>query len=222
MQEITQSGANKSKSIHANLDFDLDDFDFKPVTKGLGFHHNKETEKTVRTYQRPQQKPVTDPYKRESVSVSINPIKNKEVPKKIVLSKTEIKKEVRSARMGIQFTGFIFDLIILSSLQIALNIIFLKIAKLESLTQFMEFSWVEQTLFFAFTFMFYFTLLDLVASPGKKIFSMRLKSTTSKKVTIDQTLIRSVVTLLSFLTLGMPLLFDFQGKLSDTKLIEDV
>ena len=75
---------------------------------------------------------------------------------------------------------------------------------------------------FPFFFLFYFTLLDVVTSPGKKIFSIRLISTTSEKVKIDQTLIRSVVTLFSFVTIGMPLLFDFQGKLSDTKAVEDV
>lgn len=222
MQQTTQQGKTQKKGIQSNLDFDLDDFDFKPVTKGLGFHHNEETEKTVRSYQRPQAKPVQDPYKRESVSISINQPRVNEPTKALIKEKTKKKSKTRSARMGMQFTGFIFDLIILISIQISLNYVFLKIVGLSNFSHFLQFTIIEQTLFFAFIFLFYFTLMDLTASPGKRILSMRLNSLTSKKVSIDQTLIRSVVTLLSFLTMGMPLLFDFQGKLSDTKLIEDV
>ena len=49
MQEITTTNSSNIKKVNPILDFDLDDFDFKPVTKGLGFHHGKEKIQSVGT-----------------------------------------------------------------------------------------------------------------------------------------------------------------------------
>ena len=223
MQEITTSN---SKKVNPVLDFDLDDFDFKPVTKGLGFHHEKEKAKKTnpqlrtprpavsrRIQTKPETQKLSAPYK--EVELDLNIIKKQDA--------TKTKKVTQQkARMGLQFTAFVFDLIIILAVQGLMNFLFLKVVELDSITRFIEFTWIEQSLFFSFLFLFYFTLLDVVASPGKKIFSIRLISTVRDKVAIDQTLVRSVVTLFSFITVGMPLFFDFQGKLSDTKAIEDV
>lgn len=224
MQEITHSSQPKKNSIPV-MDFDVEEFDFKPLTKGLGFHHGKDSQPKARTYtkptHRPAQRTVTPVSKRTQSTPEISldlPTAKVETP----LEKTvKPKKKIRNARMGVQFTSFVFDLIILFGFQGLLNYSFMKVVNLNNISQFIQFTWIEQLAFFCFTYLFYFTVLDLIASPGKKIFNLRMKSTVSKKVTIDQTLIRSVVSLCSFILLFMPLVFDFQGKLSDTRVIED-
>ena len=52
MQEITHQG-NTQKSIEPLMEFDLDSLDFKPVTKGLGFHQDKTIEKKNKSYSKP-------------------------------------------------------------------------------------------------------------------------------------------------------------------------
>lgn len=222
MQEITHQG-NTQKSIEPLMEFDLDSLDFKPVTKGLGFHQDKTIEKKNKSYSKPVQRQRTERAERISRELPSVDLKREVRVAPIKLEeKAPVKKKEKTAKLGVQGTGFVFDLFLISGLQILLNFVFLRLSGLTNIIQFLEFTWIEQSIFFSFLFLFYFTLLDLVASPGKRMFSLRLRSTSDSKVTIDQTLIRSVVTLLSFVTVFMPLLFDFQGKLSDTKVIEDV
>lgn len=222
MQEILNNTQKNKPNGAPTMEFDIDSFDFKPVTKGLGFHQDKIKENSTRKFKRTQTIAQKERVKYEERSVTINqPVKTQKTftPKE---ESAPIKKEkIKTARMGLQFTSFVFDFFLICSIQLGLNFAFLKLVQLESLSKFLEFTWKEQSLFFSFLFLFYFTVLELVSTPGKKMFELKLQPTVGKKLSIDQTLIRSVVTLLSFLTMGMPLLFDFQGKLSDTKVIEN-
>lgn len=75
--------------------------------------------------------------------------------------------------------------------------------------------------FFTIYYVTYFTILDLVATPGKIILGIKLANCDEGRVSAKQTFIRSVVTILSIMIFGLPLLMDFQGKLSATKLVKD-
>ncbi|MFT6068798.1 MAG: putative RDD family membrane protein YckC [Bacteriovoracaceae bacterium] len=222
MQELlNQTQKSKSNNPPA-MEFDIDSFEFKPVTKGLGFHQDKIKESSTRKFKRTQTIAQKERIKYEERSITINnPVveTKKPVIKEELISKKEVK--VKNARMGLQFTSFVFDFVLICLIQLGLNFAFLKLVQLDSFSKFLEFTWKEQSLFFSFLFLFYFTILELASTPGKRIFDLKLDTTVGKKLSIDQTLIRSVVTLLSFLTAGMPLLFDFQGKLSDTRVIEN-
>jgi uncharacterized RDD family membrane protein YckC len=222
MQELlNQNEKSKSKNIPA-MEFDIDSFEFKPVTKGLGFHQDEIKENNTRKFKRTQTIAQKERIKYEERSVTINSpvVENKKLILKEELSPIKNEK-TKNARMGLQFTSFVFDLVLICAIQLSLNFAFLKLVQLDSFSKFLQFTWKEQSLFFSFLFLFYFTILELASTPGKKIFDLKLQPTLGKKLSIDQTLVRSIVTLLSFLTAGMPLLFDFQGKLSDTKVIEN-
>lgn len=211
MQEITNSSTKSTGPVP--MEIDLDDFDFRPVTKGLGFHHEKSISSPAKAKAKRAVRPRVN--RAELGNSASRSSILKELPKKI------IKKE-KSARLGVQLTGFAFDMALIFCLQFSLNFIFVKVAKLDSIAHLLEFTVIEQSVFLIFIYLFYFTIFDITGSPGKRIFSMSLKNTLNKKLTMSQTLIRAVVTLVSLLLLGMPSLFDFQGKLSDTKLVEDV
>jgi hypothetical protein len=222
MQEIlNQNQKSQSKTI-PTMEFDIDNFEFKPVTKGLGFHQEKIKEGSARKFKRNQTLVQKERVKYEERSVVINN-PSAEVKLNYIKEELQIKKspKIKDARMGLQFTSFVFDMFLICFIQLGLNFAFLKLVQLDSFSKFLEFTWKEQSLFFSFLFLFYFTVLELASTPGKMIFSLKLETTVGKKLSIDQTLIRSVVTLLSFVTVGMPLLFDFQGKLSDTKIVEN-
>ncbi len=76
-------------------------------------------------------------------------------------------------------------------------------------------------LLFCFTYMLYFTVLDLGATPGKSILKIRILRPDGKRPTAWNTALRALVSLLSLPLLGLPLLMDFQGKLSETMIAEE-
>lgn len=73
---------------------------------------------------------------------------------------------------------------------------------------------------FSIYYLLYFTILDLSASPGKTILGIRLLRTDNSNVTIKNTFTRALVSLLSSIVLFLPMLLDFQGRLSDTKVVK--
>lgn len=74
------------------------------------------------------------------------------------------------------------------------------------------------TLFIIY-YLLYFTVLDLHQTPGKSLLGVRLERLDGRRVKVKQTFTRAIVGLLSFALLGLPLTMDFQGKLSDTKVV---
>jgi uncharacterized RDD family membrane protein YckC len=75
------------------------------------------------------------------------------------------------------------------------------------------------TVLFSLYYLMYFTVLDLTGSPGKTIMGIRLLKLDNKEVTVKNTFTRAVVSLLSFIALFLPMVIDFQGRLSDTKTV---
>jgi hypothetical protein len=75
---------------------------------------------------------------------------------------------------------------------------------------------------FSIFYLSYFSILDLQSTPGKSLLNLHLLRENNKEVSLRDSFFRSVITLLSFVTLGLPCLIDFQGKLTDTKVVEDV
>ncbi len=76
-------------------------------------------------------------------------------------------------------------------------------------------------LLFCFTYMLYFTVLDLGSTPGKSLFKVNVLRPDGKRPTAWNTALRALISLLSIPLLGLPLLMDFQGKLSETTLAEE-
>lgn len=73
---------------------------------------------------------------------------------------------------------------------------------------------------FAIYYLLYFTILDLSATPGKTIFAIRLVKADGGEVSVKHTFTRALISLLSGVALFLPMLLDFQGRLSDTKVVK--
>lgn len=73
---------------------------------------------------------------------------------------------------------------------------------------------------FSIYYLLYFTILDLSATPGKTIFGIRLVKINGAEVSVKHTFVRALVSLLSGIALFLPMLLDFQGRLSDTKVVK--
>jgi uncharacterized RDD family membrane protein YckC len=228
-------------------DFDINVESFKPVTKGLGFHH--EQKKT--TF-----KPITHP-KIESfrsngplsnissnteskirnqaptgleafygtTSAAIVPTESfKDIAQESNVGTAKIQENIKNASSISQFLAWLIDISVISALLVLTGVCLVLasgmnyqlILKLISKMDIIIFS----SSIFAIYYILYFTILDLSTSPGKLLLGLRLVATEGDNLTVKNTFTRSAVSLLSIFAFCFPMLLDFQGRLSDTKIIK--
>ena len=63
-------------------------------------------------------------------------------------------------------------------------------------------------------------MFDIVSSPGKSLFNIRVVSLDGKDIKMKNAFLRSFITVISSMAFFLPLFMDFHGKLSDTKLVK--
>ena len=66
-------------------------------------------------------------------------------------------------------------------------------------------------------YLLFFSILNCSSGFGASLMRIRLVTVKNKRASFTNTFARTFLVLLSFIALGVPLLFDFHGKLSDTK-----
>lgn len=138
--------------------------------------------------------------------------------------KIETKIIYKAASIGAQFSAWAIDLLVIASfvavtaalLVFASGIQFQMFTRLVSTQDLIVF----MAAMFSIYYLLYFTILDLSVSPGKTIMGIRLLRTDNKNVSVKNTFTRALVSLLSSVALFLPMLLDFQGRLSDTKLVK--
>jgi uncharacterized RDD family membrane protein YckC len=130
----------------------------------------------------------------------------------------------KTASAGAQFVAWTIDLLVVASfvavtgalLVFASGIQFQMFARLVSTQDLIVFT----SAIFSIYYLLYFTILDLSASPGKTIMGIRLLKADNENVTVKNTFFRALISLLSSVALFLPMLLDFQGRLSETKLVK--
>jgi uncharacterized RDD family membrane protein YckC len=249
---------NNQKNISLNLDeFDIDSYDFKPITKGLGFHEPKKkqasfpktnqvakratSEKRVMSSNVTHQMPKKDYLQNTPLSVSdpslmsgIEALYKKE---QTVQKKTEAKIEkkiesrpqeekVTKASHADQFLAFFLDVFIIAFISLSLFACFFYAAtgKIDYKlgVEFIKTSLPYAATLSALIFLTYFSMTEPVGTIGKRFLDLgTFKVKGKKRVTIRQSFIRSTITLFSLFLLGLPLILDFQGKLSDSRVLKN-
>ena len=148
--------------------------------------------------------------------------------KPLAAAKEETKKEkqisLKTAPQTTQFFAWVIDVLVIASfvaltgalLVFASGIEFNMYSRLISPQDLGIFA----SAIFAIYYLLYFTILELSATPGKTIFGIRLVTASGSEVTVKHTFIRSLISLLSGIALFLPMLLDFQGRLSDTKVVK--
>lgn len=241
----TQSGP---KNITLNLDeFDIDSYDFKPVTKGLGFHGEKEkkirlkttlSNKSLKTTRAmPQTTPslgvshlqnipatVTDTGLMTGVEAIYKKNEDLTQPKTQEAVRSRKKLSLKEASLFAMAVAFLFDVLLITTIALSLFACFYFFAAgsfdLPLFMMFIKNSRVFVALMFSLIFLSYFSLLEPVGTPGKK--SMKLGTFQvgkEKRITIKNAFLRALISLFSIPLLAFPLVFDFQGKLSDSKVM---
>lgn len=243
--------------IRIDLDeFQISEDTFKPMTRGLGFHHD-----TKRPSFRPAPKEVKafgstkSPMNQSlrSIPSSIGaPSKSTpnaaQMPSGLeafygakpaesvaqnlfenpIHDKTEIKKEktisAKSASQTSQLFAWIIDILVIASFVALTGTLLVFSSGIEFDMYSRLITTQDLAIFgaaiFSIYYLLYFTILELSSTPGKTIFGIRLVTASGSEVTVKHTFTRAFISLLSGVALFLPMLLDFQGRLSDTKVVK--
>lgn len=259
MNTENHSFSNSASSNPAPLQMNLDEFNisedsFKPMTKGLGFHHEqkrpafKPAPKEVKPFganpkSQPKASSLLKPMSAQNEATATAHVptgleafygaKGSTGPQTNILDKkmedladklVEAKPQYKTASGITQFFAWIVDVLVIASfvavtgalLVFASGIKFEMFARLISQQDLIVFT----AAIFSIYYLLYFTILDLSASPGKTIMGVRLLKADNSNVSVKNTFTRALISLLSAVALFLPMLLDFQGRLSDTKVVK--
>lgn len=231
-----------------NNDFDIDKlFDdqnaFKPLTKGLGFHHSLKSEKEVSiSLKKSSEMLKNDLEKRaKTLNSSVNlhnetldrgdlsPFYKSDFPTKEEVHPTfeqEIIKGPREAVMGKRLGAWLIDAFLVTSMYLVTLILITFISSLDFkllLDTQVALSFLKETApLFVFYYLFYFSFFDKTeySTIGKRALSLRVCDEKGSAITMYQAFLRSFLTLVSLATLGLFSMLDFQSKMTETKVIE--
>lgn len=213
-----------------NDDFE---FDFKPITSGLGFNHSKPTDI----------KPIT-----VEKTVAVSPYQNTMAPKKEInvyqsdlslfygqasapvsqemqIERKEIDEKVFSvAPKALRIYAYITDLLLVSSFLAIMLTVMARTISMDLLDVWSsypnEITPLVITLFCGF-YILYFSVFEKTSQStlGKNIFSLRVVTNDNKLLTLSSLILRSVVGILNFASLGLFSYFDLQNKITSSKVI---
>lgn len=247
--QIEQTNSTKPISIDSFDDFNFDELEFKPINKGLGFHHNekrrsfqKPVAPTSRTHKGHKAMKATSAMPSQTVSnlglsQELGGIANKSSlsafyggesttktipPKALKLeAKAILKKE---ASFFMSFVAWLVDVILISTFS-ALTIslfIFVSGIEFQELLHLITFTEKISFIFLVFStcHTLYFSILDLASSPGKALLGLTLVKDGNTPLRLKDTFVRSFASLISTLLLGIPCIFNLSGKISKTKVVQ--
>lgn len=250
MEKTTEVNNKKTNETVKDILFDIEELDevnFRPVTSGLGFHHEevqkKRTIHTLKKRSSPLTKPNT-PIKARSTARSsvLNPasttvskdslssiygnmsrakitVTAKETPKE------NIETQIVEASSVKKIMAWGLDFLLINFLVSATFSLFALSSGFPLKTILGMFSLKELGIFYGIIYslyyLAYFSILDSNQTLGKAMMKIKMVSTDDKRSDIQSSFFRAFITLLGHGLLFFPMVLDFQGKLSDTKVIED-
>jgi uncharacterized RDD family membrane protein YckC len=209
------------------------EFDFKPITSGLGFHHQKATEiKPVMTERTVAVNPISAPLNaKKEMNVYQNDLsmfygKVEQVQEAAPEIKAPVKEEkyYRIATKPQRFFAYLADLFMVTSiLAIVLTVMARTISMdlMEVWSQYPnEITPLVLVLFSGF-YLIYFSIFEMTnqSTLGKNMFGLRVIGLDNKSLSLTTLLARSSIGLLNFISLGLFSYFDLQNKVTSSKVI---
>jgi uncharacterized RDD family membrane protein YckC len=230
---LENTKANSNNLPQVSDDLLMDDFDFKPITSGLGFHQPKQPEVKVTSYTERSNSvsaPVSIPSKRNEAPVYQNDLSifygnhaQMQKPALPVEEKTEVI--YRNASRAQRSFAYILDLsLVVSVLGLVLTIMSRSISMdlMQIWNQYPnEITPLVVSLFCGFYFI-YFSIFEKAqqSTLGKNLLGLRVVDTQNKVQSFQMLLLRSFITLANFVSLGLFSYFDLQNKVTNSKVIQ--
>lgn len=231
-----------------NKDFDIDDIlndddIFQPITDGLGFHHSVQEKQKISSDLKKKSLDLKRDLHSRQIELAkqareeefdmgeLNPFYKKEKNDSFIenleikLDK-DITNDFISASKAKRVCAFVLDLTVISLLLVMSLVVSFTITNIST----KEISYILNdpinkgflSLMVFFFYLLYFSFLDKsdYGTLGKRIFSLKLKST-AEKLSIGRVVLRSSLSLVSLLTMGIFSLLKLEDKLTETMIVED-
>ncbi len=243
MIDGAKTAQTKKKSLTiANFDFsdeidDLNNLDFKPINKGLGFHREEKSipKKMASTLTpisaRNQPRPELNTLEKEYIAerpVELAAFYNSKLEEPSVnrINETVIQKNIieeQPAPVLLQMTAWLIDtvfvfIVLVLTLSVLSFVSGIELSYFGEMVSRPEIS-IYMAGLFCIYYLLYFTILDLAGTIGKSMMGIKLTTVNNKPLRVRHTFVRAFISLTSFLAVGLPLVMDFQGRLSETKVV---
>jgi len=226
-----ESVQNKKNNTPANDDF-MEEFDFKPITSGLGFHHQKATEVKSMFTERTvavSPLPTSTPVMKKEMNVYQNDLSmfynQGQAPQAPVELEPMIEEKVnRMAGKTQRVSAYLIDLTFVAGLLAGVLTIMAKSVDLDLMQVWEQYPHeitpLVVTLFCGF-YLIYFAIFEKASQStlGKNLFNLRVTSLDNGSLSLTTLLMRSIVSLLNFASLGLFSYFDLQNKVTNSKVI---
>ena len=237
-----------NNEIDNEIDDLLDNFDFKPITDGLGFHHSLKEKKQIKTdlsiqsealkkeletrvdllsAANDQTKDTSSIHRGDLAPFYASELEEKKVSEiELGLEPKEEIQKVKAPSMFIRFSAWAVDLFILALLMFITfsSILLISEVPLETLSLLMLNDEIITSIAFIslMFYVFYFSFFDKTtySSLGKNIFNLQVKHVNkSKRLGLIQVFMRTLITVISLPLLGLPIALNIHNKLTDTKVV---
>lgn len=226
-----------------NDDFEIDNLLensdlFKPITDGLGFHHSIKEKKEIKKDLNSQKISLKNNLEKRAKTLNMKSTKvenntlnmgelapfydKSPVNNEVKLNLNSLKEEIILASVEKRVLAWGIDLAVISSLITicVIGIVFIADVPLSFLKDnFLEIDilFVSSLLSVMF-YMFYFTFLEKTdfSTIGKRVLNLKVVREDGESISMLQSFSRSLLTLASFLTLGLGSILKIQDKLTDS------
>ncbi len=225
-----------TKKNAASVDFDLDEFDFKPITSGLGFSHQQKTTTEIKPAFAERQvireapavsRPQPTPKKEMNVyqnDLSIFYGESQPVVQSAPVKEIPTEKIHRTASKVDRIVAYILDLGILGSVLSVMLMFMSRATEMEIMEAWAQYpneiTPLILTLFCGF-YILYFSISEKTgATMGKTMMNIRVVNSENRSHEFMTLVLRSLITLANFASLGLFSYFDLQNKATSSKVIK--
>lgn len=220
----------------------FEDFDFRPVTEGLGFHHAKKHEEAI---QIARAQVAEKSSASRSTPRSEHPFTNLQTSTMTAPTQSYVQSDLslfykqnvavipedvqepelsKAAPRAIRAVAFTMDMMVLLAMTwMTLGAVeyFTELPLLVSLINGQSDVLLSASVLFAGNFVIYFTILEKFqgASLGKEVLGLRVVDVNHQPISLIRAANRSIATLLGFMSLGFTAWMDLTGKTTDTQVV---
>jgi uncharacterized RDD family membrane protein YckC len=223
-----------SKNTPPAIDLELDEFDFKPITSGLGFNQNQKTTEVKPAFvERPmpvrETKPVrTAPVARQEMNVYQNDLSlfygQTEQIKAAPAIEAKPEKIYRTATKIDRVVAYVLDMALITSVLSVMLMFMTRALDMEIMEAWAQYpdevTPLIVTLFCGFYVLYFAVGEKTGATLGKSLMNIRLVDTDNRNQNFMTLIVRSLITLTNFASLGLFSYFDLQNKATGSKVIK--
>ena len=214
------------------------DFDFKPITSGLGFHQKTQEIKPVFTERTTLPLTHTTPSLSSSFSKEESNIYQSDIslfyqqkpaqetqPAESLASFTEVTYFPQAPKI-LRVWAYVWDLSLLLSVLALVLTVMARVIHLDLLDAWRQFphdmTTLASTLFCGF-YLIYFSIFEKTHSTfGKSLLGLRVVDRNNQNLSLITLFFRSSISLLNFISLGLFSYFDLQNKVTSSQVVRKV